>query len=185
MVLRHANLCLVAFPAHACMLQLCFSLSNFRLTRRGLVAMSAGSFMTTMGVPSSASALGKAPPTPNLLPSEILVSKIFQSTSPSVVNIDTFKGGPAAIPDINIPLGTGSGIVWDKFGHVVTNFHVLRAGDPNNIAVVSEPVTSSTTATFLFSFSLLFFFLFFLFALQHHNHHYLRGILRFVRITRP
>lgn len=32
-------------------------------------------------------------------------------------------------------MGTGSGFVWDDFGHVVTNFHVIRQANQDSIAV--------------------------------------------------
>jgi S1-C subfamily serine protease len=53
---------------------------------------------------------------------------IFESVSPSVVNITT----TARVRDYwtrrvsEVPRGTGSGFVWDDQGHVVTNFHVIR-----------------------------------------------------------
>jgi S1-C subfamily serine protease len=52
---------------------------------------------------------------------------IFESVSPSVVNITT----TAQRRDLwtrrvsEVPAGTGSGFVWDDQGHVVTNFHVV------------------------------------------------------------
>jgi S1-C subfamily serine protease len=54
--------------------------------------------------------------------------KIFQNTNPSVVFINTvtertdFYGDTAQVPE-----GSGSGFVWDKAGHIVTNFHVIRS----------------------------------------------------------
>jgi S1-C subfamily serine protease len=27
---------------------------------------------------------------------------------------------------LDVPQGSGSGFVWDKIGHIVTNFHVIR-----------------------------------------------------------
>ena len=53
--------------------------------------------------------------------------RIFKDTNPSVVFISTvaqrrnFFGETTQVPE-----GTGSGFVWDKNGHVVTNFHVIR-----------------------------------------------------------
>jgi len=53
--------------------------------------------------------------------------KIFQNTNPSVVFINTvtertdFYGDTSQVPE-----GSGSGFVWDKAGHIVTNFHVIR-----------------------------------------------------------
>ncbi len=52
---------------------------------------------------------------------------IFESVSPSVVNITT----SARVRDLwtrrvsEVPRGTGSGFVWDDDGHVVTNYHVI------------------------------------------------------------
>ena len=54
--------------------------------------------------------------------------QIFKQTNPSVVFINTvsqqmdfFTG------DVReVPLGTGSGFVWDSAGHIVTNFHVVN-----------------------------------------------------------
>src|SRR5579859_3625545 len=49
--------------------------------------------------------------------------KIFQNTNPSVVFINTvtertdFNGDTQQVPE-----GSGSGFVWDKAGHIVTNF---------------------------------------------------------------
>lgn len=53
---------------------------------------------------------------------------LFQNSTPSVVNITNV----AALRDrftldiTKIPRGTGSGFVWDKKGHVVTNYHVIK-----------------------------------------------------------
>jgi len=34
-----------------------------------------------------------------------------------------------------IPQGTGSGFVWDQTGHIVTNFHVVQAGDRASVTL--------------------------------------------------
>jgi S1-C subfamily serine protease len=54
--------------------------------------------------------------------------QIFKQTNPSVVFINTttertnwFTGDITEVPE-----GTGSGFIWDKAGHIVTNFHVVR-----------------------------------------------------------
>ncbi|XP_042007608.1 protease Do-like 5, chloroplastic [Salvia splendens] len=67
---------------------------------------------------------------------ETRVVQIFQETSPSVVYIKDIE--LAEIPksssgnnigedeDDNAKVeGTGSGFIWDKFGHIVTNYHVV------------------------------------------------------------
>jgi S1-C subfamily serine protease len=52
---------------------------------------------------------------------------IFRTASPSVVHITTLvtAAGPFSLDVQQIPQGTGSGFVWDKDGHIVTNYHVI------------------------------------------------------------
>ncbi len=53
---------------------------------------------------------------------------IFEAAKPSVVYISTLQ----RVVDfwhmsvMDVPRGTGSGFVWDKFGHIVTNYHVIE-----------------------------------------------------------
>jgi S1-C subfamily serine protease len=54
--------------------------------------------------------------------------RTVKRTSPSVAYITT--GGDAApgfSSDSEVPAGAGSGFLWDKQGHVVTNCHVVLA----------------------------------------------------------
>jgi len=56
---------------------------------------------------------------------------VFEKVSPSVVFITT-KTLRRNFFNMNvqeIPKGTGSGIVWDKQGHIVTNYHVVQEGN--------------------------------------------------------
>jgi len=56
--------------------------------------------------------------------------EIFQSTAPSVVHVTTIGTERSAFFDAtDVRKGTGSGFVWDTQGHIVTNFHVVAAGD--------------------------------------------------------
>ena len=54
--------------------------------------------------------------------------EIFRTASPSVVHITTLvtAAGPFSLDVQQIPEGTGSGFVWDKDGHIVTNHHVIE-----------------------------------------------------------
>ncbi len=54
--------------------------------------------------------------------------EIFQQTSPSVVYITTLADTLNLwTRDITrIPRGTGSGFIWDRHGHIITNYHVLQ-----------------------------------------------------------
>lgn len=68
---------------------------------------------------------------PGLLPEENRVIEIYEKVCPSVVNVmniqirqDFWQMSASAVPN-----GTGSGFVWDEWGYVVTNYHVVEGGD--------------------------------------------------------
>lgn len=52
-----------------------------------------------------------------------------QRCAPSVVNITSMQNARLdrfSLDITQVPAGTGSGFVWDREGHIVTNFHVSR-----------------------------------------------------------
>ncbi len=55
--------------------------------------------------------------------------QLFNSASPSVVHITThaLKRDFFTRDVFEIPQGNGTGFVWDKQGHIVTNFHVIES----------------------------------------------------------
>jgi len=67
-------------------------------------------------------------PRGDLASDEQTTISIFQSASPSVVYITTTR----QVLDLwtrnitDLPPGTGSGLIWDERGHVVTNYHVIE-----------------------------------------------------------
>ncbi|GKZ00946.1 hypothetical protein MPSEU_001046100 [Mayamaea pseudoterrestris] len=65
---------------------------------------------------------------------------IFERTAPSVVFIDTFtsRRDDFSADITEIPLGAGSGFVWDTEGHIVTNFHVVRNARSAQVAIISN-----------------------------------------------
>jgi 2-alkenal reductase len=51
--------------------------------------------------------------------------QVFETVAPSVVQVVALQGrGPAG----GEPAGSGTGFIWDKAGHVVTNDHVIANG---------------------------------------------------------
>lgn len=62
----------------------------------------------------------------NLSDHEQTIIEIFQNASPSVVHISTIADARPGFDGANVPQGTGSGFVWDKDGHIVTNYHVIQ-----------------------------------------------------------
>ncbi|MGE3315022.1 MAG: S1C family serine protease [Planctomycetaceae bacterium] len=56
--------------------------------------------------------------------------ELFQQASPSVAHVTSLttvlqRRGVSTNP-LDVPLGTGSGFLWDEDGHIVTNYHVVR-----------------------------------------------------------
>ena len=66
----------------------------------------------------------------NLLESEKRTIDIYHNVVPSVVNISNIKVADSFFyGKVEVPQGAGTGFVWDKMGHIVTNFHVVQGGD--------------------------------------------------------
>src|SRR6185436_2490880 len=58
-------------------------------------------------------------------PVERNVVDVFQRVSPAVVNVSNLAQRRTFFDVQEVPQGSGTGFVWDKQGHVVTNFHVI------------------------------------------------------------
>lgn len=70
-------------------------------------------------------------PRRKLNPDELATIELFEKAAPSVTFITTSNvmRDRFTMNLTEIPRGTGSGFVWDKKGHIVTNFHVIRGAD--------------------------------------------------------
>jgi S1-C subfamily serine protease len=62
---------------------------------------------------------------------------VFGKFSRSVVHITSLEThrDRMTLDVTEIPQGTGSGFVWDQTGHIVTNFHVVQAGDRASVTL--------------------------------------------------
>ncbi len=67
-------------------------------------------------------------PTTRITSQEEATIQIFEESAPSVVFITTssLRQDYWTRNITEIPTGSGSGFIWDKDGHIVTNFHVIR-----------------------------------------------------------
>jgi S1-C subfamily serine protease len=84
--------------------------------------------------PSSAGAAGEPRPVAargDLTAAEQATIELFERASPSVAFITSLAVRQNIFTRniTEIPQGTGSGFVWDREGHVVTNYHVIREAD--------------------------------------------------------
>lgn len=79
---------------------------------------------------------GSSGDTSGLAPVEIILDheeatiKLFEQAAPSVAFITSIdvRRDYWSRNVLEIPQGSGSGFVWDKDGHIVTNFHVIKDG---------------------------------------------------------
>ncbi|CAB1275517.1 S1C family serine protease [Candidatus Nitrosacidococcus tergens] len=71
---------------------------------------------------------------------------LFQSTSPSVVFITTLavRRDWFSLNTQEIPKGTGSGFIWDRDGHIVTNFHVIQGSNAAKITLYDHTTWDAT-----------------------------------------
>ena len=78
----------------------------------------------------------------NLAEDELATIELFQSASASVVHITSVAvtRNRLSLNIDEIPQGTGSGIIWDEDGHIVTNYHVIK--DANEFMVTLSDDTT-------------------------------------------
>ncbi len=87
------------------------------------------------------------PPLPEgLTPEERRNIEVFRRASSSVVFItkSAVRRDLFTMDVQQIPKGTGSGFVWDRQGHVVTNFHVIQDGNAFSVTLADQSEWDAT-----------------------------------------
>src|SRR5262249_18017501 len=76
-------------------------------------------------------------PRGDLAADEKATIELFKLASPSVVHITTLalRQDYFTLDVQQIPQGTGSGFIWDRDGHVVTNYHVIQAANAARVTL--------------------------------------------------
>jgi S1-C subfamily serine protease len=77
-------------------------------------------------------------PRGDLAADEKATIELFARCSPSVVYITTLARRSYFFDVSEVPQGTGSGFIWDREGHVVTNFHVLQGADSARVTLADQ-----------------------------------------------
>lgn len=72
--------------------------------------------------------------------SEQSVISLFERATKSVAYVTTYTESQPGLSlnPMETPAGTGSGIVWDSDGRIVTNFHVIRAASGAKITLANK-----------------------------------------------
>ena len=83
-----------------------------------------------------------APPSDPPLPEGLLESErntidVFRTAGSSVVFVtnNALRRDMFTANVTEVPQGSGSGFLWDKFGHVVTNYHVVQGGQTFSVTL--------------------------------------------------
>ena len=79
-------------------------------------------------------------PQPELQGLEKATIALFEHASPAVVYITSLavQQNAFSLNETQIPRGSGSGFIWDREGHIVTNFHVLAGGDTFKVTLADQ-----------------------------------------------
>ncbi len=76
----------------------------------------------------------------NLLEVEKRTIEIYQNVAPSVVSVSNISTrGGFFFSTVEVPQGSGTGFVWDKKGHIVTNYHVAEGATKFLITFHNDP----------------------------------------------
>ncbi len=108
------------------------------------IGFAAGASWSTREVPERAPTEAAAPrpiaPRGDLSSEELGTTSLFVEVSPSVVFVTslTVRRDVFRLNVFEIPQGAGSGFVWDRFGHVVTNYHVLQGGERYEVTLADR-----------------------------------------------
>lgn len=87
-------------------------------------------------------------PTARLLPDEQNTIEIFQSASPKVVFVHRLATViNQSAQKFQVSSGTGSGIIWDSQGHVVTNYHVIDGAEKLAVTIGQLTVIAKVIGT--------------------------------------
>lgn len=71
-----------------------------------------------------------------LLPTEQNTVEVFKKSSDKVIYVHRLSTVlNKAHEKLNIPIGAGTGIIWDKDGHIITNFHVINGADQVAVSI--------------------------------------------------
>lgn len=77
---------------------------------------------------------------PSLTEAEKATIRLFENSAPSVAYITTsrLRQDYWTRNVMEIPQGSGSGFVWDRNGHIITNYHVIQGADRAQVTLADR-----------------------------------------------
>ncbi len=82
----------------------------------------------------------RSPIPPGLNEGEKATIRLFENAAPTVAYITTsrLRQDYWTRNVMEIPQGSGSGFVWDKDGHIITNYHVIQGADKAQVTLADR-----------------------------------------------
>jgi S1-C subfamily serine protease len=109
---------------------------------RGTAAAPSATVPTQAPAPAQNGSRGAIPPQPQpqLQEQEKATVALFQHASPAVVFITSLAVQQSlfSLNETEVPRGAGSGFVWDRQGHIITNFHVISGADAAKVTLADQ-----------------------------------------------
>ncbi len=95
---------------------------------------------------NSVANLASVPVRSRLTSDEKAIISLFEDAAPSTVFIATseYQRDYWSMDVSEIPKGTGTGFVWSKEGHIITNFHVIRGADRAKVTLSDQSTWDAT-----------------------------------------
>jgi S1-C subfamily serine protease len=106
-----------------------------------LLAAGAAAVLVPAPVESQPQAMPRAvAPRGGLSAEELTNIDVFRRTSPSVVHITTMESQRDffSLNVQQVPVGTGTGFIWDERGHLVTNYHVIQGANAARVTLADQ-----------------------------------------------
>jgi len=74
------------------------------------------------------------------------LTELFEEVSPSVVYVTSLavRRNMFRFNVFEIPQGAGSGFIWDRNGHIVTNYHVIQRGERFEVTLADGSTWAAT-----------------------------------------
>ena len=116
---------------------------------KGRFSIAAALLAGAITVCGGAAPLPEAPLPDGLSAEERRDIDVFRKASQSVVFITNYTRqiDYFSLDAVETPSGTGSGFVWDKEGHIVTNFHVIEDGAKFSVTLGNSEYDATVVGT--------------------------------------
>lgn len=120
---------------------------RFRVLSLGLILTFLSAVAFSVGRGEASTKDRTVTPRGALTTEEARLVELFEKAAPTVVNVRSKQTVGSLFNNISYerPAGTGTGFIWDFYGHVVTNYHVVARATAGVTVAFSDGTTAPAT----------------------------------------